>query len=59
MLVYYDQTLGRDLPEKNYGEDCRFFTPEHPYLFKNFLDAVYDVHFIAHFLGWWFKVLII
>ena len=59
LMIHYDPKLGKDMPEKNYGEDCRFFTPEHPYLFKNFLDAAYDIHFVAHFLGWWFKVLII
>lgn len=59
LLIHYDPKLGKELPEKSYGEDCWFFTPEHPYLFKNFFDAVYDVHFVAHFLGWWFKVLII
>lgn len=27
-------------------------------MFANFSDAVFDVHFVAHFLGWWGKFLI-
>ena len=54
----FDDTLGKPLPERSYGEDCRFFTPDHPTsYFANFSDAVFDVHFIAHFLGWWGKML--
>ena len=35
------------------------FTPEHPTSpMANFTDAVFDVHFVAHFLGWWGKMMI-
>lgn len=58
-LQIYDSRLGVDLPEKSYASDCRLYTPEESNPVKNLWDNIYDVHFLAHFLGWWFKVLII
>ena len=55
----FDDRLGKPLPERSYGEDCRLYTPELESSFHNFTDAVFDVHFIAHLMGWWFKVMII
>lgn len=58
-LRYFDPDLGQPLPEKSYGEDCRVFTPENPDSpIFNIQDAVIDVHFVAHFLGWLGKMLI-
>ena len=55
----FDDTLGVELPERSYGEDCRVFTPESPHSsMANISDAVFDVHTVAHFLGWWGKMLI-
>ena len=55
----FDSSLGVDLPERSYGEDCRVFTPENPHSsFANISDAVFDVHTVAHFLGWWGKMMI-
>lgn len=55
----FDQDLGKALPERSYADDCRVFTPENPASsMANISDAVFDVHFIAHFLGWWGKMLI-
>jgi len=52
--------FGNPLPEKNYAEDCRVYTPENPKSkFFNLTDAIFDVHFIAHLGGWWAKMLII
>jgi phosphatidylserine synthase 2 len=52
--------FGNPLPERGYADDCRVFTPENEISqFSNIYDAVYDVHFIAHLAGWWFKMLII
>ena len=54
----FDSELGVPLPERNYAEDCRVFTPDHPTSpVANISDAVFDVHFVAHFLGWWGKML--
>ena len=51
--------MGKPLAERSYAEDCRVFTPEHPTsYFANISDAVFDVHFVAHLLGWWGKMLI-
>ena len=52
--------MGVALPEKNYADDCRVFTPEHPVSsMNNLYEAVFDVHFVAHLGGWWFKMMII
>jgi phosphatidylserine synthase 2 len=56
----FHPTQGNPMPERSYAEDCRVFTPENPdSSMKNIKDAVYDVHFIAHLAGWWFKMMII
>ena len=56
----FHPSLGNELPERNYAEDCRVFTPEHPTSsMNNIYEAVFDVHFIAHLAGWWFKMMII
>jgi len=56
----FHPALGNDLPERNYADDCRVFTPENPVSsIYNIYDAVWDIHFIAHFGGWWGKMLII
>jgi len=58
-LRIFDDNLGKPLPERSYGDDCRLFTPEHPTSYMaNFSSAVFDVHFIAHFVGWWGKMMI-
>ena len=52
----FDKNLGKKLEERSYAEDCRVYTPEKENKFHNIYDAVVDVHFIAHFAGWWFKM---
>lgn len=59
IFSFFDKKLGKELPEKNYADDCRLLTPEKDSIFSNLYDTIWDVHFLAHFLGWWFKVLII
>jgi len=55
----FHPSFGVPLPEKNYADDCRVFTPENPdSSMANISDAVFDVHFIAHLGGWWFKMMI-
>ena len=56
----FHPSLGNPLPEKGYADDCRVFTPENPVSSMfNIYDAVFDVHFVAHLAGWWFKMMII
>jgi len=56
----FHPSYGNFLPERSYADDCRVFTPEHPESgWYNIKSAVFDVHFIAHFAGWWFKMMII
>ena len=60
IFKFFDPKLGEPLPEKSYAADCRLFTPENPdYKMYNVWDATFDVHFIAHLFGWWFKMMII
>ena len=56
-LSGFDPALGKPLPEKSYAEDCRIFTPENSdSYFANVKEAIVDCHFIAHFAGWWGKM---
>jgi len=56
----FHPSFGQMLPERSYADDCRVFTPENPVSsMYNIYDAVWDVHFIAHLAGWWFKMMII
>jgi phosphatidylserine synthase 2 len=60
IFKFFDPKLGEPLPEKSYAADCRIFTPENPHSsIYNVYDAVFDIHFIAHLAGWWFKMMII
>jgi phosphatidylserine synthase 2 len=57
--TYFDKNLGKPLPEKNYADDCRLYTPENPHSsFANLTDA-FDVYLSAHFVGWFFKMLVV
>ena len=60
IFKFFDPALGSPLPEKSYAEDCRLYTPENPVnSFANIYEAAVDVHFVAHLMGWWFKMMII
>ena len=56
----FHPSQGNPLAERSYADDCRVFTPENPESSMfNIKDAVFDIHFIAHLAGWWFKMMII
>ena len=56
----FHPSQGNELAERSYADDCRVFTPEHPESSMfNIKDAVFDIHFVAHLAGWWFKMMII
>ena len=58
-MTFFDPSLGKELPEVLYAEDCRLYTPEDPNSsFAPLIKAVFDIHFVAHLLGWWAKMLI-
>ena len=60
IFMIFHPSFGVPLPHKSYGDDCRVFTPENPVSgMFNIYDAVFDVHFVAHLAGWWFKMMII
>ena len=55
----FHPSYGTPLPDKNYAEDCRVFTPENPVSSMfNIYEAVFDVHFVAHLLGWFGKMMV-
>ena len=59
IFKFFDPALGEKLPEKSYAEDCRIYTPENPISsFNNVYEASVDVHFAAHLIGWWFKMMV-
>ncbi|CAK4082484.1 unnamed protein product [Aphanomyces euteiches] len=52
-LRHYDPSLGVELPEEGFAEDCRLFTPEHPTNPMSNLSATFFDRFVVmHFLGW-------
>jgi phosphatidylserine synthase 2 len=58
-FTFFDENLGKPLPEKSYASDCRVYTPENNQsLFYNIKANVFDEFVIAHFLGWFGKALI-
>lgn len=61
LFKIFHPSLGHELPERNYAADCRLYTPEQPekFYFAPLYDNIYDVHFVAHLFGWWFKMMII
>ncbi|ORX84416.1 PSS-domain-containing protein [Anaeromyces robustus] len=52
LLGKIDNTLGIELPEKSYGDNCDL-------TFQNVKDQVYDIFVLAHFLGWFGRALIL
>jgi len=60
LMAFIDPKLGVPLPEKDYAVNCDLYTPYDPESNFRFLrDAVYDEFILAHFLGWWGKMLLI
>ncbi|XP_060078591.1 phosphatidylserine synthase 2-like [Ylistrum balloti] len=56
LLRHIDSSLGKPLPEKNYGGNCYIYDSDHPDPFHNIKDKA-DLFVISHFLGWWAKSL--
>lgn len=59
LLTHLDPTLGKPLPEKDYGGNCKIYDPdnkENP--FHNFWDKM-DGFVPTHFFGWWLKTIIL
>lgn len=55
-LTYHDSELGIPLPERNYAQDCRIYTPKYPDgPFANIVDKM-DIFVIAHLYSWFLKV---
>lgn len=59
LMKHIDPTLGIELPEKNYGGNCKIYDPENTAdPFHNFWDKM-DGFVTTHFIGWWLKTLIL
>ena len=53
MMTLFDASLGQELPETSYADDCRLYTPEHPESrFINLKHTFFDRFVVMHFLGW-------
>ena len=58
-LKYFDENLGKPLPDKNYAENCGLLSNSFPYVdLKNFTDSL-DFYLSAHLYGWFMKMLIV
>lgn len=59
LLTFFDKSLGKPLPEKNYAESCEVFTDKFPFVdLTNIYDA-FDNYLTAHLFGWYVKMLIV
>lgn len=59
LLTFFDESLGKSLPEKSYGGNCLIYDPSVPEdPFHNLKDKM-DGFVPTHFLGWWLKTLIL
>ena len=52
VLSHLENGVGKPLPFRDYGTDCRVFTPEKEHLFQNIYDTFWDEFVIAHLFGW-------
>lgn len=59
LMKIIDPSLGVPLEERLYATDCRVYTPEQPHMFQNIYNCINDEFFIAHFVGWIVKALMI
>ncbi|XP_041366468.1 phosphatidylserine synthase 2-like [Gigantopelta aegis] len=58
LLRYFDENLGKAMPEKNYGGNCLIYDSNHEDPFHN-LKEKFDGFVPTHFFGWWLKTLIL
>ncbi|KAK2177964.1 hypothetical protein NP493_570g03007 [Ridgeia piscesae] len=59
LLTTIDENLGKELPEKDYGGNCRIYDPDNPEdPWHNVWDKM-DGFVVVHLFGWWLKTLIL
>lgn len=58
LMVNFDKTLGKPMPEKSYGGNCLLYDTDNTDPFHNIWDKL-DGFVPTHFFGWWLKTLII
>jgi len=58
LMVHFDDTLGKPLPEKSYGGNCLIYDANNTDPFHNLWDKL-DGFVPTHFFGWWLKTLIL
>jgi phosphatidylserine synthase 2 len=58
-LRIFDRRLGTPLIEKVYGDTCSLSSAEFPYFSLKNVYAIADYYLIAHFTGWYVKMLIV
>lgn len=58
LLRHFDSSLGKELPEKDYGGNCLIYDANHTNPWHNLLDKM-DGFVPTHFIGWWLKTLVL
>lgn len=59
LMKHFDSELGKPLPERDYGGNCKIYDPGHPEgPFHLFWDKM-DCFVPTHFFGWWLKTLVL
>lgn len=59
MLQHVDPNLGKELPERAYGQDCRLWIPGEGLHTKVLHETLWDEFVIAHSLGWIGKAIVL
>eukprot|EP00794_Sanderia_malayensis_P018120 gene18120-19930_t len=58
-MVYFDESLGKPLPEVDYAGNCTFYDPDNKEDPFHNIKSKFDCFVPAHLFGWWAKALIL
>ncbi|KAK3583279.1 hypothetical protein CHS0354_011167 [Potamilus streckersoni] len=58
LMKHFDASLGKPLPEKDYGGNCFIYDPNATDPWHNLWDKL-DLFVPVHFFGWWGKTLVL
>lgn len=58
-MQHFDSNLGKELPERAYGQDCRLWIPGEGLHTKVLHETLWDEFVIAHSLGWIGKAIVL
>eukprot|EP00112_Aurelia_sp_Birch-Aquarium-sp1_P009651 Seg2101.7 transcript_id=Seg2101.7/GoldUCD/mRNA.D3Y31 product="Phosphatidylserine synthase 2" protein_id=Seg2101.7/GoldUCD/D3Y31 len=58
-MAFFDPSLGKPLPEIDYGGNCVFYDSTNEDPFHNFKTKLFDWFVPGHLFGWWAKAMIL